>query len=127
MSYNGTKKWATIDSPADSLYSLIADGQFRATNAGKSTWKSLIAGASLQNNCNREGFNVNFNENYTMRIGIVANNEEDCDSCNSRLGFSTAYVNSDGVWTQTMVCGNRVTWPNAERISLVTFGYILVQ
>jgi hypothetical protein len=126
MSYNGTKKWATIDYTADSLYSLIADGQFRATDAGKATWKSLIAGASLQNNCNREGFNVKFNGNNTMRIGIVANNEKDCDSCNSRLGFSTAYVNGDGIWSH-MVCGNRVTWPDTERKSLVTFGYILVQ
>lgn len=47
-----------IDKQASSLYSLIADGKYRNTSLGRATWKTLIGnGASLQNNCNREGFN----------------------------------------------------------------------
>ncbi|CAB4020141.1 Hypothetical predicted protein [Paramuricea clavata] len=128
MSHNGERKWMTLNYAASSLYSVIADGQFRATTAGKATWKSLIAGTSLQNNCNREGFNVKFNSNSAMRIGIVANNEGDCNTCDSWLGFSRAYV-YDGTSNNILVCGNKATCCSSENEikTLVTFGYILVQ
>ena len=52
-------KFAKIDQKADSLHSLIADGQHRATSLGRDAWKDLIGSdASLQVNCNIEGFNV---------------------------------------------------------------------
>ena len=129
MSHNGERRWTTFDYAASSLYSVIADGQFRATTAGKATWKSLIAGSSLQYKCNREGFNVKFNVNSAMRIGIVANNEVNCDSCDSWLGFSTAHVNDGGAWTNRMVCGNKAgcCYPDNGSKTLVSFGYILVQ
>ena len=42
-----------IDKQSDSLYSLIADDQHRATSLGREKWKSLIGQeASLQPNCN---------------------------------------------------------------------------
>ena len=130
MSHNGKRKWTTLNYAASSLYSVIADGKFRATNAGKATWKSLIAVSSLQYNCKREGFNVMFNGNAVMRIGIVANNEVNCDTCDSWLGFSIAYVKNGGTWTNKMVCGNKAraccSPDNGSKI-LVTFGYILVQ
>ena len=129
MSYNEDRKWMTFDHTASSLYSVIADGQFRPSNAGRAAWKSLIAGSSLQKNCGRKGFNVQFNGNYAMRIGIVANNEANCASCDSWLGFSTSYVDSNGTWTSRMVCGNRAgcCYPDNGSKTLVTFGYILVQ
>ena len=41
------------------MYSLIADGQYRATSLGRDTWKLLIGSeASLQLSCNKEGFNA---------------------------------------------------------------------
>ena len=41
------------------MYSLIADGKYRSTSLGRDKWKSLIgSNASLQDNCNREGFNA---------------------------------------------------------------------
>ncbi|KAL9953806.1 hypothetical protein ACROYT_G041272 [Oculina patagonica] len=43
-----------INKQAYSLYSLIADGQYRATSLGRSTWKTLIGSkASLQTNCKK--------------------------------------------------------------------------
>ena len=45
-----------INKQADSLYSLIADGRYRATSLGRNTWRSLIGSeASLQSGCNKEG------------------------------------------------------------------------
>ncbi|XP_058969185.1 uncharacterized skeletal organic matrix protein 5-like [Pocillopora verrucosa] len=43
-----------INRPANSLYSLIADGHCRSPSLGQNTWKSLIGShASLQTNCNK--------------------------------------------------------------------------
>ena len=48
-----------INKHANSLCSLIADGRYRATSLGRNTWKTLIGSqASLQTNCNKEGFNA---------------------------------------------------------------------
>jgi len=45
-----------ISKKASSLYSLIADGQYRPTELGRYMWKTLIGSqASLQLNCNKEG------------------------------------------------------------------------
>ena len=52
-------RFVTINKSARSLYSLIADGQYRATSLGRNPWKKLIGSqASLQTNCNKEGFNA---------------------------------------------------------------------
>ena len=79
-----------INQKADSMFSLIADGQHRATSLGRDMWKTLIGlQASLQINCNMEGFNARYfwSANSRARIGLVANNQDDCWSCNSRIGF----------------------------------------
>ena len=116
MSNNGERKWMTFDYTANSLYNVIADGQFRATTAGRAAWKSLIADSSLQRNCNKEGLNV-FSR---MRIGIFANQENDCASCDSWLGYGTQVPGK--------VCGNVATHdPDNGHKHLATFGYILVQ
>ena len=52
-------RFIVVNQQANSLYSLIADGQYRNTSLGRDTWKSLIgSNASLQYNCNKEGFNA---------------------------------------------------------------------
>jgi len=44
---------------ADYLYSLISNGKYQQTSLGRVRWKMLIGvKASLQDNCNNEGFNV---------------------------------------------------------------------
>jgi len=111
MKSQGTTNWIRVeasDEPA-SLYSLIADGNHRPTNIGRNTWKSLIAGSSLQSKCNMEGFNLNpptLLSRWTAkaRVGILGNNENHCTSCDSRLGFGTggSFVGMD----DTNSCGN---------------------
>ena len=80
-------RFIVIHKQADSLYSLIADGQYRATSLGREKWKELIGSqGSLQYNCNKEGFNVVCSRSgfSKARIGIVSNGKNECDSCDSR-------------------------------------------
>ena len=109
-------KSVVIKHQATSLYSLIEDGKYRPTSLGRDTWKELIGShASLQRNCNKEGFNVrcSVGRHSKARIGIVANNEDDCGTCDSRIGFGTG-----GHPDASNTCGNQ---------HITAMGYILVQ
>ena len=106
-------KFSIINKTADSLYSLIADGQYRSTSLGRDNWKTLIGSqAYLQDNCNSEGFNApTYSGSYhKSRIGIFGNNEFDCLTCDSLIGFGNFGANT---------CGDRSV--------VKAFGYILVQ
>ena len=117
-----------ITQTANSLYSLIADGQYRATSLGRDTWKTLVGPqASLQANCNKEGFNVvSGNQGYSKaRIGFLGNNENDCGNCDSRIGFGTG-----GLFDDTNTCGNEAArWVLADNGAkhIKAMGYIFVQ
>ena len=119
-------KFIVINKQANSLYSLIADGKHRSTSLGRDTWKSLIgSNASLQDNCNKEGFNAACSEWETSkaRIGIISNNGDKCGSCNSRIGFGTG-----GDPDKTNSCGNEaVDSPDNGHKHIKAMGYMLVQ
>ena len=113
-----------INKQANPLRSLIADGKYCSTSLGLHTWKKLIGQqVSLQRNCNREGFNSK--SSYSKaRIGIISNQENNCDSCDSRIGFGAGgYPISDD-----NTCGNwaRYGGDNGDR-DIKAMGYILVQ
>ena len=115
-----------ITESASSLYSLIADGQYRTTSLGRDKWKSLIGSeASLQHNCNKEGFNaVGVDRHHSKaRIGILGNNEDHCLNCDSRIGFGTG-----GNHDNSNTCGNEafVQGDNGDK-HIKVMGYILVQ
>ena len=117
-------KFIIISKTANSLYSLIADGQYRATSMGRNMWQTLIGSQySLQLNCNKEGFNSFCVSSCRARIGIVANNENNCLSCDSRIGFGTGGHPDD-----SNACGNTVKYNgrNGDK-DVKTMGYILVQ
>ena len=115
-----------INKQANSLYSLIADGQYRATSLGRNTWKTLIGSqASLQLNCNKEGFNaVGIKSSASKaRIGIISNEDNHCTGCDSRIGFGTAGIPDD-----YNTCGNEASWlPDNGDKHIKAVGYILVQ
>ena len=133
MKVGGVTKWVKLDYNGTSLYSVIADGAFRPTNLGRVTWKSLIDDSSLQVNCNREGFNINVydrgNTNYhiLVRLGIVTNNEDSCESCDSFLGFGVLFVHKYTSFSKTS--GNFAPqWgPDNGIKSFPAVGYVLVQ
>ena len=109
----------------DSLYSLIADGGYRATGLGRETWRSLMVDGSLQPHCNREGFNA-YHAYARARVGIISNQEGDCNSPDSRIGLGTrghACGQDDA-----NACGNeaRCSGDRGDR-STRGFGYLFVR
>ena len=117
--------FAVVNKPASSLFSLIADGQYHETFLGRDTWKMLIGSkASLQLYCNKEGFNaVSGGKRAKARIGILANEQNNCDSCDSLLGFGI-----DGGPYDKSSCGNEAKYSadNGDRLTYA-MGYIFVQ
>jgi len=119
-------KFIIIVKQANSLYSLIADGQYRATTLGRNTWKTLIGSqASLQRNCNMEGFNVagTHSSMPRARISILANEQNDCNSNDSRIGLGTGGAHDD-----SNTCGNEAMHsPDNGNKHIKAMGYILLQ
>ncbi len=117
-----------INKQANSLYSLIAAGQYRATSLGRNTWKKLIGSqASLQTNCNKEGFNAAGTTNgyAKARIGILGNNEKDCATTDSKIGFGTGGQTDDSNTCGNNAIGGHTSDNGAKNIKAM--GYILVQ
>ena len=126
MKIGNQLRFIVINKRADSLHSLIADGKYRNTSLGRETWKWLIGSqASLQPKCSKEGFNaVGDSPRFSKaRIGIIANQQNHCYSCNSRIGFGT-----EGGRDDSNTCGNEATHsPDNGNKHIKAMGYILVQ
>ena len=118
-------KFIVLNKHANSLYSLIADGIYRSTSLGRGTWKSLLGSlSSLQPNCKMEGFNAHPKLSFAKaRIGVLGNNENDCSTCNSRIGFGTGGDTDD-----SNTCGNEAKYggDNGDK-HIKAMGYIFVQ
>ena len=119
-------RFIVISKQANSLYSLIADGTYRATSLGRDEWKKLIgAEGSLQLGCNKEGFNAVGTANYSSkaRVGYIANDADHCHNCDSRIGFGTG-----GYPDKSITCGNVARYsPDNGNRNIKAMGYILVQ
>ena len=131
MKVNNVTKWIVINHKASSLFNVIADGVFKNTTVGKNKWLSLMDGSLLQQHCNREGFNINIpgfspNAHLKVRIGIIANNEYNCNSCDSCIGFGTLVRGCKGD-TRKTTCGNIAICDFLGNKNTTTFGYIFVQ
>ena len=126
MKINQQLRFIVINKLADSLHSIIADGQYRNTLLGRNEWKKLIGSdASLQHNCNREGFNAFSGDHFSkVRIGIISNGQNNCRTCDSLIGFGTGSYPNDA-----KSCGNEAIKSNSDNghKSIKAMGYILVQ
>ena len=127
MKFDHENRFIAFNKTASSLYSLIADGKYHNTSLGRNTWKALIGSqASVQTNCNREGFNVvsdSGDDWPKARFGILGNNENDCYTCDSGIGFGTG-----GYPDNATSCGNGADGKfTAEEANIKAMGYILVQ
>jgi hypothetical protein len=122
-------KWIVIEHQASSLFNVIANGTFTGTNITKSKWKLLIKGSSLQEKCNKQGFNIHggrHDRKMYVRIGLVANQQNDCNSCNSCIGFGISITGCDGI-VRRMSFGNIIYVCGFSGRNDAAFGYILVQ
>ena len=132
MKYGGRLRAISFWYAALSLYDLIADGNYRQTHLGRWKWKQLIRGSSLQRHCNREGFNVyvSSSRHTKVRLGIVANEQNDCNSPDSFIGLggdglhphcsqTAASLNAAGNIAQCL--------PDNGSKNLKAMGYILVR
>ena len=128
MKIDQQPRFIVINKQVDSLYSLIADGIYRNTSLGRERWKALFGSrGSLQRHCDREGLNaVSDRGNHSRaRIGILGNNENECKTCDSRIGFGTG-----GYPDNSITCGNAASWlsGSADKVNYIpTMGYIVVQ
>ena len=120
MTQENVLSWIIVSYPATSLYYVIAGGNYSEINVGRGEWMSLINGSSLQPNCNKTGFNMQFSKHdLKLRIGIVGNNEDHCETCDSVLGFGIAIAGRN--WSS----GNIKVYGGIRELK--TFGYIFVQ
>ena len=110
----GQTRFIVIEQEAKSLYELIAGEEYLKTDLGRDEWKKLVGPqASLQNNCEKEGFNVkgDIRHRYLSRarIGIIGNQESNCDSPDSRIGFGTRGEGLPSKYGEN-TCGNEAHW-----------------
>lgn len=122
-------EWLSVPVPAaDSLYELISTGQHSPTSVGREAWKGLVAGSSLQPNCNKEGLNVwgpDTPEHHRIRVGIIANEQDDCNSPNSRIGIGGRGYVCD---TLSNATGNFAGCESDNGdVNLITFGVLFVR
>ena len=87
-----------MDYTASSLWSAIQSGNnILTSDPSRSEWLAVMSGqASLEPDCNMVGFNLRSTDptvtnNAVVRIGIVANQENDCATPDSFIGFGGMY------------------------------------
>jgi len=90
-----------IETEAESMAALMAGGHIE-TALGRDTWTGLLS-TNLLPNCNHEGLNNTLTSSMQNRIGILGNNETDCTSCDSALGFGNTI--SGHPWGSMPSCG----------------------
>ncbi|XP_046864324.1 uncharacterized skeletal organic matrix protein 5-like isoform X2 [Xenia sp. Carnegie-2017] len=128
MKVNSTIKFISFEMQAKSLYDLIADGKYRKTNLSRSQWLTLVKNSSLQQYCNKEGFNVVGENRGTTRVklGILGNNENDCKSPDSFIGFGGSYEgNFCGRKPQVNSCGN-IYYCSKKNKEIKAMGYLFI-
>ena len=89
FSSGATINWLNLPLGASvtSLAAAMAGG-YAKTTAGRYAWKALLGQpASLQLNCNQEGVNSLNTDWTTVRIGILGNEQNDCLTPDSAIGF----------------------------------------
>ena len=133
MRIGNSLRFISISFKASSLHAVSADGKHRATNIPRNTWKSLYADSSLQRNCGRQGFNnvAEVHDHARVRIGIIGNNENNCNSADSFIGFGGMDANKRAYCGQRNIvnsCGNSAYCGGDKGNREVrVFGYIFVR
>ena len=89
----------------------------------------MVRDASLQLNCDQEGINIaSTNGRKFARIGIISNNEDNCETPDSYLGIGLNPKQGGALGLPSIVCGNYASYgsDNGDK-AVSTMGYILVK
>ncbi|MDB4968310.1 MAG: Tryptophan synthase alpha chain [Myxococcales bacterium] len=121
---DGNTRWLEVPRVNSSLGELFTSG-YQATSFGRLAWEGLMSSPSLQPNCNQEGFNTTSNDVH-VRIGILSNQENDCNTPDSRIGIGTngsnCGQNNNTSSGNEAYCGG----DHGDR-SKPAFGYVMVR
>lgn len=117
---------------AASLHAIFEPGVYQATSAGVGMWQMLVASSGLQNNCEREGFNVKGDSadpaNYArVRIGILGNNEDSCQSPDSWLGIGGTLEGDSCGANWNVTTGNAVDCDQGPDKNIASFAVVYVR
>jgi hypothetical protein len=135
MKYGGRLRAFSFRHTASSMYSLIADGNYRQTHLGRSQWKWLIPGSSLQRNCNREGFNLyphSGGRYMRVRLGLLGNDNNNCGTPDSFIGLGNEggpYPWSECKYSISTITAGNLGFCGADNgnKNAKAMGYILVR
>jgi hypothetical protein len=120
MHDNAGTRWTVLALGGSSLRDLMTT-KYHPTALGRDVWEQIPGPGSLQLNCNLEGVNV-ITPHVSIRLGIVANEQNDCATCDSFIGFGAQH------FADTMACGNlaRSSPDHGDRVD-PDFGYIFAR
>jgi hypothetical protein len=119
----------TLSSPSTLLG--LVNGPYTPTSLGRGAWSALADNATLQLNCNYEGFNAFFSGSYARaRIGLLGNQENDCNSPDSAIGFGVEVGPGNPCYATDPsyaagVAGGGTCGPGGANRTL--FGYVFVR
>jgi hypothetical protein len=115
-----TIHFALLAIGGSSLRDLMATG-YHPSALGHGGWLTISEGL-LQPYCNVEGVNVS-TPMASVRLGIVANENNDCNTCDSFVGFGGRYQSSN-----SYSCGNLCMFnPGQPDRHTPLFGYIMAR
>ena len=118
----GTSLRALVTTPLTDLGGSLAGGRAGvATSLPRDTWRSLLQSPGLQCNCGLQGFNISAAFGVNFRLGIIGNQENDCQSPDSYLGVGgpiAAGNTANGTWA----CGGDYSGDRNTR--LFAFVYV---
>lgn len=136
----GTTRYAVlaVGISGASLYTMFATGAHTPLSVSRDTWKGLLTTSSLQPNCNKSGLNVVADPGWPdpatvpelarVRIGILGNNETDCQSPDSFIGIggraNVCAVDSAVTVGNVAGCGGD---GGADPFKQIGFGYVYVR
>jgi hypothetical protein len=110
-----------------SIRALFAGSKINVASPTRADWLNMIGGGgSLQPNCNDRGFNITGSPFAYSRIGIIGNEQNDCGSSDSYLGFGNGGQPCGQTNRFIGMAGACGTIP-VNGVSTAAFGYIFVR
>ena len=89
----GITKWLPLfNVAASSLREIFARGESIVTNVGRSNWTALMDNPRMQEKCNTDGLNMKTESGIVVRVGFMANNQDDCASSDSYVGIGISRI-----------------------------------